>query len=185
MTRPSYLGLLNAIAVAERQAEHYLAAWADTTTDTDVAAVLRFVALREGEHAQSFAERIEALGFDLREPKDTSPFDAQLKLASADIADVDKFERLGIGGPPTKSDPFDKMFFDKSIDIETGALLGRYIAEERDSGRRLEQCHLALTGSRPLETDDSTPSKPKKKKKAKHQAKKQTKKKTKKKTKSR
>jgi hypothetical protein len=36
------------------------------------------------------------------------------------------------------------MFEDTTIDIQTGALLGRYIAEERDSGRRLRACHQAL-----------------------------------------
>ena len=29
-------------------------------------------------------------------------------------------------------------------DIQTGALLGRYIAEERDSGRRLRACYLTV-----------------------------------------
>ena len=36
------------------------------------------------------------------------------------------------------------MFDDKSIDIQTGALLGRYIAEERDSGRLLTSCYRQL-----------------------------------------
>jgi len=36
------------------------------------------------------------------------------------------------------------MFGDTTIDIQTGALLGRYIAEERDSGRMLRACREAL-----------------------------------------
>ena len=36
------------------------------------------------------------------------------------------------------------FFNDTSIDPETGALLGRYIAEERDSGRRLQAAYSAV-----------------------------------------
>ena len=36
------------------------------------------------------------------------------------------------------------MFNDHSIDIQTGALLGRYIAEERDSGRMFQDCYSQL-----------------------------------------
>ena len=36
------------------------------------------------------------------------------------------------------------MFDDKTIDIQTGALLGRYIAEERDSGRLFRGCYQQL-----------------------------------------
>ena len=54
----------------------------------------------------------------------------------------DKMHALGvarIAEDSAKSGPdiFDKFFSDHSIDIQTGELLGRYIAEERDSGRRL------------------------------------------------
>ncbi|MDQ1386266.1 MAG: hypothetical protein QOG65_3645, partial [Actinomycetota bacterium] len=44
--KPSYLGLLNAIAVAEGHAHTYLIAWADTTKSDDVRAVLRRIAAR-------------------------------------------------------------------------------------------------------------------------------------------
>ena len=36
------------------------------------------------------------------------------------------------------------MWADTSIDIQTGELLGRYIAEERDSLRMLEGCYNEL-----------------------------------------
>jgi hypothetical protein len=48
--KPSYLGLLNAIAVAEAQAHEYLHAWADATPSEAVRKVLLTVAAREGEH---------------------------------------------------------------------------------------------------------------------------------------
>ena len=43
------------------------------------------------------------------------------------------------GGEPREDeeDVFGGFMKDRSIDPETGALMGRYIAEERDSGRRL------------------------------------------------
>ena len=46
--KPSYLGLLNTIALAETRAECYLSAWAEVTQDDDVRAILKKVALREG-----------------------------------------------------------------------------------------------------------------------------------------
>ena len=49
--KPSYLGLLNAISVAESDAGEYLAAWAAVTPSADVKAVIRTVSLRESEHS--------------------------------------------------------------------------------------------------------------------------------------
>ena len=66
MGKPSYLPLLNTIAVNEKKGELFLSAWADTTSDRDLAAALRFVAIREGEHAWAFSKRICELGFSSR-----------------------------------------------------------------------------------------------------------------------
>jgi hypothetical protein len=46
----------------------------------------------------------------------------------------------------------DDIFKDRSIDIRTGELLGRYIAEEHDTGRLLRCCYEQLkarTGAPP------------------------------------
>lgn len=141
--KPSYLGLLNAIAVAEAAAEDYLTCWADTTDRDDVAGVLRTVALREGEHAKAFAKRICELGFDLRPAEaDPGPLDV---AASTTLTDREKFEKLGLGEDRgDEPDVFTGMFADQSIDIQTGGLLGRYIAEERDSGRMFRDCYQQL-----------------------------------------
>jgi Mn-containing catalase len=64
--KPTYLGLLNAISLVESRAHAYLTAWADVTPNPAVAAVLRTVAAREGEHGMSFAKRINELGFQLK-----------------------------------------------------------------------------------------------------------------------
>lgn len=142
--KPSYLGLLNAIAVGEGQAYDYLGAWAEITDDDGVRDVLRFVAIREGEHALAFEKRIVELGFELR-PGDPAKLDELREVATSERSDKEKFEALGLAaladdGP----DVFSPMFDNKEIDPITGALLGRYIAEERDSGRRFRACYDQL-----------------------------------------
>jgi hypothetical protein len=145
--KPSYLGLLNAIAVGEAQAHCYLSAWIDKTSSPGVKATLSCVAAREGEHGMSFAKRINELGYTVRRNDDEDvAFQKRLAIAGSDRSDLEKMEKLGLGRLDTgdKPDIFDRMFNDHSIDIATGALLGRYIAEERDSGRLLKACYEAL-----------------------------------------
>ena len=143
--KPSYLGLLNAVSLAESKAHCYLTAWAAKTPSPDVRCVLLTVAAREGEHGMSFAKRINELGYELQDKEDPH-FAEQMAVANADCSDLEKFEAINIlqfetGGKP---DIFDKFFLDHSIDIRTGELLGRYIAEERDSGRLLRSCYDQL-----------------------------------------
>jgi hypothetical protein len=145
--KPSYLGLLNAIAVAEGQAGKYLTAWADTTDDDQVREVLRFVALREAEHSLAFEKRVVELGYSLR-PGDDAELQYKMELATSDRNDREKFEAFGIGQPVDGNDVFTEMFANPDIDPVTGGLLGRYIAEERDSGRRLNACCEALSKPR-------------------------------------
>ncbi len=155
--KPSYLGLLNAIAVAEGEAERYLDRWAATTARDDVRGVIATVALREGEHAKAFEKRICELGYDIR-PKADDP--AKMEIAgSTELSDREKFEKLGVGSaPPEGPDVFAGMFADPSIDIQTGGLLGRYIAEERDSGRLLRSCYEQLCAEEagPVESAPTT-----------------------------
>ena len=143
--KPSYLGLLNAIAVAETQAHEYLQAWIAVTPSADVCAVLRTVAAREGEHGMAFAKRINELGFEVRE-KDDERRGRALEIAGSDRSDLEKMEALGLGRLDRGAEPdiFDDFFKDHTIDIRTGELLGRYIAEERDTGRLLRSCYEQL-----------------------------------------
>jgi hypothetical protein len=150
--KPSYLGLLNAISLGESEAHCYLNAWADTTPSPEVKAVLLTVAHREGEHGLSFAKRINELGYSLM-PRENAKFAEQMAIASSDRTDLEKFEALGQGRPESDGpDIFAGMFNDTTIDITTGQLLGRYIAEERDSGRLLRHCYSLLQ-----EADCETP----------------------------
>jgi hypothetical protein len=146
--KPSYLGLLNAIAVAESAACEYLTVWADTTPSPDVRKVLLTVAAREGEHGMSFAKRINELGYEVRR-KDDPNQDKTLALVRSDRSDLKKFEKLKLHELDTGDQPdiFDGLFTDHTIDIRTGELLGRYIAEERDSARLFRSCYEQLTAA--------------------------------------
>lgn len=142
--KPSYLGLLNAISVGESAAEPLFLAWADKTKDPALEAELRFVGMREGEHGKAFAKRMLELGYEVRQPAEQGPDQEALKIAGSRRSDLNKFEALGFGRGLQETDVFDSMFHDKNIDPITGALLGRYIAEERDSARRLAAQHDRL-----------------------------------------
>jgi rubrerythrin len=140
--KPSYLGLLNAIALGEGRAHQYLNCWAAKTTDPDVKKVLQTVAIREGEHSHAFTKRLCELGYGVLDRPDPS-FAKNMEIASADCSDLEKFEALGYG-KREETNIFKGVFDDTSIDIRTGELLGRYIAEEHDSGRMLRGCYQAL-----------------------------------------
>ena len=146
--KPSYLGLLNAIAVAESNAHEYLQAWIAVTPSAEVCAVLRTVAAREGEHGMTFAKRIDELGFQVRR-KDDPGHAKRLEISGSDCSDFEKMRALGLNRLDSgdKADIFDGFFRDHTIDIRTGELLGRYIAEERDSGRLLRACYEQLKKS--------------------------------------
>ncbi len=132
-SKPSYLGLLNALSVAESAAAPVFETWAETTKDNKLKKVLRMVAMREGEHGVAFAKRMLELGYEVRRPEDPGNADA-LKLAASSKTDVQKLRALNFSKAPGGTDVFDSMFNDKTIDPVTGGLLGRYIAEERDTG---------------------------------------------------
>jgi hypothetical protein len=143
--KPSYLGLLNAIALAESRAHAYLTAWMAVTPNPDVRTVLATVAAREGEHGMAFAKRINELGYSVLERADPSQ-KKKMGMAKSDRTDREKMEAIGLNELDTGDQPdiFDRFFTDHSIDIQTGALLGRYICEERDSGRLLRSCYEQL-----------------------------------------
>ena len=54
--KPSYLGLLNAVAIAEGRRTPTSTAWAEVTPSADVRSVLLTVAAREGEHADELRQ---------------------------------------------------------------------------------------------------------------------------------
>src|SRR5437764_10067517 len=134
--KPSYLGLLNAVSLAESAAHEYLTAWAAVTPHEGVKATLLAVAAREGEHGMSFAKRINELGYNLRPGPDDPKRAERMSIAcSTEISDYDKMHALGVAriaddvakrGP----DDFDTFVSDRCIDLRSRELLGRYIAVE-------------------------------------------------------
>ncbi len=143
-SKPTYLGLLNAVAVGELGGEALFSAWAAVTPSEDVRGVLQTVALREAEHARSFAKRIDELGYSVR-PKDDPGLPGRIATAkSKRLSDRQKFEKFGLTYDREGPDIFTRFFDDMTIDIQTGELLGRYLSEERDTGRRLKACYAGL-----------------------------------------
>jgi len=143
---PSYLSLLNRISVGGSEAEFLLDCWASTTPNPAVRKILTTIALREGEHGKAFAKRVCELGYEVT-PADTGDAAGRMAIASSlDLTDREKFEKLNVTSffASDAPDVFTPMWADTSIDIQTGELLGRYIAEERDSVRMLEGCYNEL-----------------------------------------
>lgn len=144
--KPSYLSLLNALSLGESNAYCYLSEWAGVTKDPEVRRVLLTVAAREGEHGLTFAKRINELGYELLQKPDES-LEKKLDIVRSDCSDLEKMDALGFGQRNDSQDQpdfFDDLFKDHSIDIRTGEILGRYIAEEHDSGRLLRACYQCL-----------------------------------------
>jgi len=162
MSKPTYVPLLNSIAVNEAKGERLLGTWANATRDAQLKAALKFVAIREGEHAMAFTKRMCELGYEVDEASAYQvfkDFDGLLACAASDATDAEKVAMLtgGENGGGEQRDPFRGFFNDTSIDPETGALLGRYIAEERDSGRRLRaEYDRVCSGANGATADDLT-----------------------------
>ena len=134
--KPSYLGLLNAIANGEADAAVYLTAWAEVTDDPDVQKALRTVIARETEHAAAFTKRLDELGYSVI-PRPDKDHAKRVRFAKSSKSDLEKLVKFGFDRDPSSPDIFDRMFNNHDIDIATGALLGRYISEERDTLRLL------------------------------------------------
>ncbi len=154
--KPTYLGLLNAVSLAETRAHCYLTEWASVTKSEEVRQVLLTVAAREGEHGMTFAKRINELGYQLRSKPDDRR-ERALEIVRAECSDLEKFEALGLHKLDTGDEPdiFDDLFKDHTIDIRTGEMLGRYIAEERDSARLFRSCYEQLRAAH--EAEDHEP----------------------------
>ena len=139
LEKPTYLGLLNAISLAESAAGVYLEAWANVTPSEDLACTLRLVAARERSHGEVFCRRIAELGYTLM-PK-FNPRDAEqlAKLSNPNISDLEKI------GPEREEDAafgdIRRRMAEGDFDPMTVNLMNWYIAEEKDSGRRLREVY--------------------------------------------
>ncbi len=138
--KPSYLGLLNAISLAESAAGVYLEAWADVTPNEDLACTLRLVAARERSHGEVFCRRIAELGYALRRKVDPRNAERLAKLADPNISDLEKI------GPRREESGDDfgeirRRMAEGDFDAMTVNLMNWYIAEEKDSAKRLRDAY--------------------------------------------
>lgn len=157
-TKPTYVGLLNAIANGERGGHQLFSSWSAATKDKKLKKTLDAIAIREMEHSWAFEKRLSELGYELRPPADESGRQAlakQVELLASKASETEKFASFGIvkqaksdkkgrkkSAEQAAEDEPDKLLrilADPSIDPTTGALMGRFIAEERDTGRMLRQ----------------------------------------------
>ena len=141
--KPSYLGLLNAISLAESNAGVYLNAWADVTDDDDLAATLRLVAARESSHGDLFRRRLCELGYELRRKPDPRAAAQLARYANPDISDCEKVgeERESAGDPFRE---INAQLAEGVFDPMTANMLTWYIAEERDSAKRLRTAYAGV-----------------------------------------
>ncbi|HXC54918.1 MAG TPA: hypothetical protein VNU97_06460 [Rhizomicrobium sp.] len=140
--KPSYLGLLNAISLAETHAGVYLRAWADATCDEELACTLRLVAARETSHGQLFCRMLGELGYELRQKADPGAAERIARCANPKIGDLEK-----IGREREEKDTFgeiEKAMADGVYDPVTCNMLSWYICEERDSGARLRAAYAKV-----------------------------------------
>lgn len=134
--KPSYLGLLNAISLAESNAGVYLRAWADATADEELATTLRLVAARETSHGDLFCRRLCELGYELRHKPDPKAAERLAKYANPKISDCEKVgEEREEAGDPFRE--INEQLADGAFDPMTANLMTWYIGEERDSAKRL------------------------------------------------
>src|SRR6476661_7265094 len=139
--KPAYLGLLNAISLAETNAGVYLRAWADATKDEELACTLRLVAARETSHGQLFCRMLGELGYELRQKPDPEGAERIAKYANPKISDLDK---IGRARTTLASDPFgdiEEKIASGFYDPVTANMLSWYNCEGRDSGKKLRAAY--------------------------------------------
>ena len=133
---PTYISLLNAISVTETSAGEIFENWAGSVSDKKLEKTLRLIEMREKEHGIAFAKRMLELGYEVQ-ASGPDLLEELRKIASSNRSELSKLKALKYNKAPVSPDIFDGMFSDKTIAPVTGGLLGRYIAEERDTGRLL------------------------------------------------
>jgi rubrerythrin len=146
--RPAYLGLLNAISLGERNAGVYLKAWADLTPDPELKRVLALVAARESTHGEVFRQRIERLGFTLREADDPKLAERLRIFGDPARSDADKIRIRRAESSAADADAFfasiDREVTDESVDLLTRDTLRWYVHEERDSRELLRAAYARV-----------------------------------------
>jgi hypothetical protein len=156
-TKPPYLGLLNAISIAERNAGVYLKTWADMTPDPELKRALGLVAARETTHGEVFRQRIERLGFSLLDTDDPKLAERLRVYGDPALSDAEKISAFR-RGPAEEAgvDAFfasiDERVADESMDALTRDTLRWYVHEERDSRALLRAAYARVEEGEPRAT---------------------------------
>ena len=136
-TKPEYLGLLNRISLAERNAGVYLKAWADVTADAGLRRALELVAARETTHGEVFRQRIERLGFAVIERDDPEAAERARVYGDPARSDAEKVAAARLRAKQFNAEEFfaqlDARVADPSVDALTRDTLRWFVHEERDS----------------------------------------------------
>jgi hypothetical protein len=149
--KPPYLGLLNAISIAERNAGRYLKAWADVTPDPELKRALSLVAARETTHGDVFRQRIERLGFSLLDKDDPGLAERLRVLGDPTRSDAEKIrsyrrDAASEAGVDTFFASIDDKVADETVDALTRDTLRWYVHEERDSRALLHAAYARARG---------------------------------------
>ena len=147
--KPPYLGLLNTISIAERNAGCYLKAWADVTPDLELRRALSLVAARETTHGDVFRQRIERLGFSLLDKEDPGLAERMRLLSDPSLSDADKIRRYrrdaaAEAGVDAFFASIDDKVADESVDALTRDTFRWYVHEERDSRALLRAAYARV-----------------------------------------
>ena len=136
-TKPGYLGLLNRISLAERNAGVYLKAWANVTSDASLRRALELVAARETTHGEVFRQRIERLGFSVIEQDDPAAAERARVYGDPARSDAEKVAAARQRAKQFNAEEFfaqlDARVADESVDSLTRDTLRWFVHEERDS----------------------------------------------------
>ena len=145
--KPGYLDLLNKIAAGECHGARGFNGWAAKTKDDNLRGVLKQIAIREAEHSAAFEKRLCELGHAVNWDDVDPALVKKLDYLETDATDWEKMQHMGYDRP-AETDKLSALMRDPDIDPVTGALLGRFIAEERDSGRMMRACCQQLFGEK-------------------------------------
>lgn len=151
--KPSYLGLLNRLAVGESRAGVYLKAWADVTPHAELRTALLLVAARESTHGEVFKQRIERLGFSVMERDDPNGASQLAMFGDPNLSDREKIKRSGGAGDakPDGDEPAPDAIADLTARTEDGTMdeltrdtMRWYLAEERDTLALLQEVYKSV-----------------------------------------
>ena len=155
MKEPTFLSLLNANAENEAEGQSLLNTWAGATPDAKLYEVLRFVAMRECEHAVAFTKCTCELGHAVDVTKAYQFFrNDTLSLTKSNASDAEKLACRRSDLFDDSNCPLTRTSFraDTTMEPQTGALMGRHVCEERDNNRRLKAEYERVCNARPRST---------------------------------